>query len=1333
MHAIQYEISKPSNDDQFEDMCANIYGALFGDPVPNKNGRRGQKQYGVDVFVRPQAGGRVGVQCKRWVDGRLTIDDIRKEVAAADHPNATRITRLIVATTAANDAALLREVQALSDDREDAGKFPVQIDAWDDISRHIRSNNLLQSLYLPNAPGGSIYQLGQDQKVVLEAVRNLHGMGRTDVALPAARDDSVNRLVSGQLDAVNDLLKACRFQEAQDDLLRIGADQSVFDAHQKARWHYQLANCTWHLGEPEDAAGDFLKAAELWPDDDKMASGAARGLLLQHKGEEALLAAKAALERWPTSLSVWLVYANAVMVTDGKLRLHDAPASLRDNADVLQTVAWARFRDGDLTSAVAMSARGAKAEGAGFFVRAAALGFALQKAAGTPSGFTYGAVSLQDLATLRAAVAHFSDRSRSLWAVQAFGAVDEVAAHLAMAYIVLQQLDDADAVINEARVHGRLTPALRRHELDVLQRREQVALAIQRGREGLDVLEVEGLMLLAEIAAHEADVSCVEAVQGQVDQRYPSQEKLNDGLTAMRWLALWRAGRKTDAVQEVKAAELMTSSSPTRVSAGARILLMADEPEAEDLVNHTAALRSDESTEEVNLVVAELLFHAHRFGEAAPLYQPMVHAGQLTELHNRLLCCYIRTGARLKARELLSSLPEGWTENEGTRGLAIELANSAGDFPLLEWLADAELRHAPNSAGSWTFKLSVAFRTTGPLELKALVERLPDDLTGTPRQHALLSQAEFRFGDKRKAMRRVYRMYRQDIESVDAAAAYVVPMLSTGSDLPLMEVELEEVAAGTTVTLRDEQGQSLTVPIDPEDVVVPASSKFWSRQAGEVGPMIGARVGDTVTLPGGLGTERKFTVIGIKSTYRYLFEYGNTVISSGVKGAEYVVSMTMTTRDGQPDFSFIQAQIARMSEHTKTVLEAYRDGPLTLGVVARLLSKNTLEVVGGWSSEWPALQVCVGTVEEVTAAQALLDDPTNVFVVDTATLCELARLNCLKALAALPKVLVSTTTRDTVMTEFDEATTDNSAGRTGEHEGRLAYIAITEKDKAERVAFLQSIVDAIAAHCHVVPAYGPEQPKDELVKAADVLQGEEYAALNLAAERAAVLFTLDGRLRTLAYTLGIRGVWTQPVMRKARLANLLGETQYALANVRQLLSNRTFTSLNAWDISIMCHQGGAWLQHGMRVVKDYLSSIGTDPLGAVATVQEFLRLQVTLPDSWLARGELLSHLSEAIFSRTDLPVDAKASILMVVDEVAQAVVGRKHPYSLMAKIQAAQVRELSRFLAAKVDEGEALAREGGGIRPVNLRVLFCTKTPAMMMAKPAVQGEGGDTDASPGA
>lgn len=107
MHNVQFEISKPTEDGAFEDMCARIYVTVFNDPLPQTNGRRGQKQGGIDVFVDAPEG-RLGVQCKKYADGALKFKHVEHEVSEADKANAP-IVRLIVATTAMSDVVHLRK------------------------------------------------------------------------------------------------------------------------------------------------------------------------------------------------------------------------------------------------------------------------------------------------------------------------------------------------------------------------------------------------------------------------------------------------------------------------------------------------------------------------------------------------------------------------------------------------------------------------------------------------------------------------------------------------------------------------------------------------------------------------------------------------------------------------------------------------------------------------------------------------------------------------------------------------------------------------------------------------------------------------------------------------------------------------------------------------------------------------------------------------------------------------------------------------------------------------------------------------------------------------
>ncbi|MFO0121679.1 MAG: hypothetical protein ACK520_04315, partial [Inhella sp.] len=221
MHNIQTEISKPTDEDAFEDMCARIYGTVFGDPLPQRNGRRGQKQGGVDVYVDAPEG-RIGIQSKKYVDGALKLKHVQhevKEAEAAEQP----IVRLIVATTATSDAGLLREVQTLSDQRKAAGLFPVSIEFWQDICLRIRGNSKLQNDYEPNAPGGLFHRVEERGAEIHAAVLSVQSKLELMMGLPSGRPESLNKYITAQLDAVNEVLKAARFKDAQEDLQRIGA------------------------------------------------------------------------------------------------------------------------------------------------------------------------------------------------------------------------------------------------------------------------------------------------------------------------------------------------------------------------------------------------------------------------------------------------------------------------------------------------------------------------------------------------------------------------------------------------------------------------------------------------------------------------------------------------------------------------------------------------------------------------------------------------------------------------------------------------------------------------------------------------------------------------------------------------------------------------------------------------------------------------------------------------------------------------------------------------------------------------------------------------------
>lgn len=80
------ELPIPKSWDEFEDISADILKRMWRDPYVIRNGRSGQKQYGVDIYGRPvhlhgQGTKIAAAQCKRVIS--LTEQEIADEINSA--------------------------------------------------------------------------------------------------------------------------------------------------------------------------------------------------------------------------------------------------------------------------------------------------------------------------------------------------------------------------------------------------------------------------------------------------------------------------------------------------------------------------------------------------------------------------------------------------------------------------------------------------------------------------------------------------------------------------------------------------------------------------------------------------------------------------------------------------------------------------------------------------------------------------------------------------------------------------------------------------------------------------------------------------------------------------------------------------------------------------------------------------------------------------------------------------------------------------------------------------------------------------------------------------
>ena len=101
-----FKIFPIKDEGEFENLCLTLWKRILGDPNVQLNGRRGQRQHGVDLFGRrTKTLNWVGVQCKVRSDGILTESEVSSDVEKAKHFN-PRLSEFIFATTAPRDEKL---------------------------------------------------------------------------------------------------------------------------------------------------------------------------------------------------------------------------------------------------------------------------------------------------------------------------------------------------------------------------------------------------------------------------------------------------------------------------------------------------------------------------------------------------------------------------------------------------------------------------------------------------------------------------------------------------------------------------------------------------------------------------------------------------------------------------------------------------------------------------------------------------------------------------------------------------------------------------------------------------------------------------------------------------------------------------------------------------------------------------------------------------------------------------------------------------------------------------------------------------------------------------
>jgi tetratricopeptide (TPR) repeat protein len=167
------QILPPSNWDKFEELCCDIFRALWKDPYAKRHGRQGQGQYGTDIWGYPQdANGQLhGVQCKAkdaLHGGAISESELEAEVEKALKFEPALACWLLV-TTAPRDASIEAAARRITIRHAAQKLFPVRVFGWEDLRSLITDFEEVMNKHYPDQSSKQ-KQILDEIKVISQSV-----------------------------------------------------------------------------------------------------------------------------------------------------------------------------------------------------------------------------------------------------------------------------------------------------------------------------------------------------------------------------------------------------------------------------------------------------------------------------------------------------------------------------------------------------------------------------------------------------------------------------------------------------------------------------------------------------------------------------------------------------------------------------------------------------------------------------------------------------------------------------------------------------------------------------------------------------------------------------------------------------------------------------------------------------------------------------------------------------------------------------------------------------------------------------------------------------------
>lgn len=1214
---MEVAINKPKNAEDFEEMCKHIYSVVFDDPTPKHYGRKGQEQYGKDILIQKNniqdAEHRIAIQCKK-VDkisfanksGDSVIAEINK---AESQVPPLDINHLIIATTFHTDQKLQDAVMQLSDERKALGKFTVSIDFWSDIESHIK----------------------KDPKGLLLRYKN-------DSEIPKV-------LLSGIKKAIDKEQYENAFEQLQEAESRL----PIFNFQEKAKYYSYKISIYFAKHEWELALECINHAVDYDSKDEYL--GIQVYLTLSHdleKGSALLSDLKS--ENFDSPAILFNEYHELVLRGKALPAFEELSDELKNQFLLKQIYLGYYLRKADVNNFFAMYGYLSESEKGTVLLKCDYL----------------NALTIQGFPSLiKAELDNLNERHLISWYMQQPRIERYLGIVLMLAYI---RVGDREKAIDLFKNLERNCPeAINEQSLHLMfglvhDDQKLYQLLIEKYLSDMIIKTSAILRPILSVIAHFNDINSLNTLKDPCSA--------DDVILIDSYLHIINQSPIEELIIQLNTLIDSQADIGLILSLYCDVifpniteyneLLQQSENKILDCLNNL----SIETKEQYSNL--ELDFYGKTYNYEK-IYTILICKKTIDNFYDFYLiikACF-GLGRYQEAKEYLSKVKKIAPNEAQFFHLEVQMARDLLDYELMEQLLN-KVPLEEKSAEGWVLDLIVSKREHSPQKYRKKIQSIPEDIQGEIVDIVHVAYLEIVSGFVEVGLKRIFHLLRSNFNNTEIQWQYfnvIVGENIHGYSLEECMKVPSMVQAGSEVTYRDAKGSSKTIIIDFEGDF-PDLEGFKSPDDDFSLRVMNKKIGDKFAVHHKLQGEVFFEIIEIKSIYLAVFHLIQGKMDdpvSGVGGS--VLSLSFPSNLSDLSGEALQESLQQVfqplhvisersreldSQRYKDTLKLYEQHPVTLSMLAQLFQKNICHLVYFWPFDYKA-PMAISNSKEINITENL-----NHIIVDSITLCELARIGSLESLNRY-KVCITTQTESNLK-QWDIKVKEmlNNGSSLFFHSNGVPFINdIANKETIVKIdENITEILELIENDCEVIAAYGVKD--DEFSKMFElfcqkssmgkkfisILSDEELSILRLCKEkeREAIFLTLDQRLNSI-----VSDIFKLPTIDFVKfLENIYKENDNHFLDISTELffSNRSIRMEKTVGIDYML-QSTEKLQRFFSGLKLYNTFREKNP----AYFSDVLKFHDCLVETYQQHPNTALAISYLVYIK-DQMIDVKASSLM---------------------------------------------------------------------------------------